>query len=100
VKVHVKDGKRSFKLALTRAGAVYRGRATANFGSCGPSGGTIPDPATLKFRVRVTDAVGEGQVWAATSLTGTMAGTYKYVSSATFYCPAASFKAALSGTPA
>jgi hypothetical protein len=44
--------------------------------------------------------VGEGQVWAATSLTGTMAGTYKYVSSATFYCPAASFKAALSGTPA
>jgi hypothetical protein len=28
-----------------------------------------------------------------------MAGSYKYVSSATFYCNAANFKAALSGTP-
>jgi len=28
-----------------------------------------------------------------------MAGSYKYVSSATFYCSAVSFKAALSGTP-
>jgi hypothetical protein len=96
---HVKSGKHSFKLTLTRAGAVYRGHAVANFGSCGPRGNSIPDPATLKFRVRVTDAVGEGQIWTATKLAGTMAGAYKYVSSATFYCPASSFKATLSGTP-
>jgi hypothetical protein len=99
VVAHVKDGRRSFKLTLTRAGAVYRGHAVANFGGCGPRGNKIPDPATVKFRIRVKDAVGEGQVWAATSLTGTMAGSYKYVSSATFYCPASSFKATLSGTP-
>jgi hypothetical protein len=99
VVAHVKDGKRSFKLTLTRAGAVYRGHAVANFGGCGPHGSKIPDPATVKFRIRIKDAVGEGQVWAATSLTGTMAGSYQYVSSATFYCPAASFKATLSGTP-
>ena len=97
---HVKDGKRSFKLTMTRAGAVYRGHAVANFGGCGPRGSKIPDPATVKFRIRIKDAVGEGQVWAATSLTGTMVGSYKYVSSATFYCPAANFKATLSGTPA
>jgi Fibronectin type III domain len=95
----VQNGKYSFKLTLTRAGAVYRGHVTANFGPCGPHGNTIPDPATVKFRIRVTDAVGEGQGWVATKLTGTMAGAYKYVSSATFYCPASSFKAALSGTP-
>lgn len=99
VVAHVQNGKYSFKLALTRAGAVYRGHTVANFGPCGPRGNSIPDPATLKFRVRVKDAVGEGQVWVASSLTGTMVGSYKYVSSATFYCPASHFRAALSGTP-
>jgi hypothetical protein len=99
VVAHVKDGKHSFKLTLTRAGAVYRGHATANFGGCGPRGNKIPDPASLKVRIRVTDAVGKGQVWTATKLAGTMAGAYKYVSSATFYCPASSFKATLRGTP-
>jgi hypothetical protein len=100
VVAHVKDGKHSFKLTLTRAGAVYRGHAVADFGGCGPRGSTIPDPAAVKFRIRVKDAVGEGQAWVATSLTGTMVGSYKYVSSATFYCNAASFKATLSGNPA
>ncbi len=33
------------------------------------------DPTTLKIRVRVTAAAGEGQAWAATSLAGTMVGT-------------------------
>jgi hypothetical protein len=98
VVAHVKDGKHSFKLRLTRAGAVYRGHAVANFGPCGPHGNGIPDPAALKFRVRVTHAVGESQVWAAISLTGTMAGSYKHVSSATFYCPASSLRATLNGT--
>jgi fibronectin type III domain protein len=99
VVARVRDGKHSFTLTLTRAGAVYRGRAVANFGGCGPRGSSIPDPATVKFRIRVKDAVGEGPVWTATSLAGTMAESYKYVSSATFYCPAASVKATLSGTP-
>src|SRR5215813_9365214 len=62
VVAHVKDGKHSFKVTLTRAGAVYRGHTVANLGGCGPRGGKIPDPATLKFRIRIKDAVGEGQV--------------------------------------
>jgi hypothetical protein len=98
VVAHVKDGNHSFKLTLTRAGAVYQGQANVKFPVCGPRSNPIPDPATLKVRVRVADAVGDGQVWAATSFTGTMVRTYKYVSSATYYCPAASFKATLRGT--
>jgi hypothetical protein len=97
VVAHVKNGKHTFKLKLTRAGAVYRGHTVANLGGCGPRGSQIPDPATVKFRMRIKDAVGEGQEWAATSLAGTMTGSYKYVSSATFYCSAINFKAALSG---
>lgn len=99
VVAHVKDGRHSFKLTLTHAGAVYQGHALVNFIPCGPRSNSIPDPTTLKFRVRGTDAVGEGQAWVAISLTGTMVGTSKYVSSATFYCPASSFKATLSGNP-
>src|SRR5215831_735186 len=38
VMAHVKDGKHSFKLKLTRAGAVYRGHAVADLGGCGPRG--------------------------------------------------------------
>jgi len=95
----VKDGKHSFRMRLTRVGAVYRGHAVANFTPCGPRGNSFPDPATLKFRVHATKAVGEGQEWVATSWTGTMWWIYKYVSSATYYCHAASYKATLSGTP-
>jgi Fibronectin type III domain len=99
VVAHVKDGGHSFKMTLTRVGAVYRGHAVVNLDPCGPRGNSIPDPATLKFRVHPTDAVGEGQVWVATSLRGTMWWAFKYVSSATYYCRAASYKATLSGTP-
>jgi hypothetical protein len=99
VVAHVKNGKYSFKVTLAPTGGVYRGRTVANFGPCGTRGNSISDPATVKFRVHVTNAVGEGQAWAAISLTGTMVGSYKYVSAATFYCPASSFKAALSGNP-
>ena len=99
VVAHVQNGKYPFKVKLTPTGGVYRGRIVANFGPCGPHGTSIPDPATVKFRVHVTNAVGEGQAWAAISLTGTMVGSYKYVSAATFYCRASGFKAALSGNP-
>ena len=57
------------------------------------------NPAPV-FRIRVTTAAGQNQLWAASSLTGTMVGTSQYVSSATFYCPAVTVKASLTGTPA
>jgi len=99
VVVHVKEGRHAYKMTLTRVGAVYQGHAVVNFLRCGPASNSIPDPATLKFRVRATAAVGQSQVWAATSLAGTMVGTFRYVSSAAFYCPASTFRASLAGTP-
>jgi len=98
--VHVKAGKHAYKMTLTRAGAAYQGHTEVDFIRCGPASNSISDPATLKFRVRATAAAGQSQVWAATSLAGTMVGTFRYVSSAAFYCPASTFKASLAGTPA
>jgi hypothetical protein len=100
VTVHVKEGRHAYNMTLTRVGAVYQGHAAVDFIRCGPASNSIPDPATLKFRVRVTAAVGQSQVWAATSLAGTLVGNFRYVSSAAFYCPASTFKASLAGTPA
>ena len=88
----------AYSVKLTRAGTLYRGQTVVNFTQCGTTGNSIPDPTTLTIRVRATAAAGEGQVWAATSLAGTMVGTSQYVTAATFYCPAATFKATLSGT--
>ena len=90
----------SFSVKLTRAGAVYRGQTVVNFTQCGTTGNSIPDPTTLTIQVRATAAAGQGQLWAATSLAGTIVGTSQSVSAATFYCPAGYFKANLSGTAA
>jgi hypothetical protein len=92
------DGLPSFKVKLTRAGAVYKGQTVATLSPCGSGASSFPDPATLTIRIRVTTAVGENHVWAATSWIGTMVGTYQYVSSGAFYCPAATFTASLTGT--
>jgi hypothetical protein len=100
VMLHANADDYPFSMKLTRAGAVYRGQAVATFYRCGTAAKSIPDPTTLKIRIRVTAAVGEGQVWAATSLAGTMVGTDQYVASATYYCPASTFKTSLAGNPA
>jgi hypothetical protein len=97
--LHVKDGRFSFKMKLARAGAVYEGQTRASFGRCGRGASSIPDPATVKIKIRVTKAAGEIQEWAATSLTGTMVQTSQYVSSAAFYCTASTHKASLAGNP-
>jgi hypothetical protein len=99
VMLHVKDGRFSFKMKLARAGAVYEGQTRASLGRCGPRASSIPDPVTVRIKIRVTKAVGETQEWAATSLTGTMVQTSQYVSSAAFYCTASTFKASLAGNP-
>lgn len=99
-KVYVENGKHPFSVKLARAGAVYRGQAVLGFTICGPRGNSIPDPTTLKIRLRVTAATGQGQVWAATSLAGTVTGTSQYVSSAAFYCPASGYRGSLAGSSA
>ena len=100
VMLRVKDGRFSFTMKLARAGAVYEGQTRASLGRCGPRTSSIPDPATVKIKIRVTKAAGEIQEWTATSLTGTMVQTSQYVSSAAFYCTASTFKASLAGNPA
>jgi hypothetical protein len=100
VMLHGKSRGYPFSMKLTRAGAVYRGQAVAKFYRCGTAAHWIRDPTTLKIRIRVTAAAGQNQVWAATSLAGTMVGTDQYVASATFYCPASTFKTSLAGNPA
>jgi hypothetical protein len=97
--LHAKDGRYSFKMKLTRAGAAYTGQTVANLAPCGPAANSIPDPVTLKIRIRINGASGENQVWAATSLGGIMVGSSQYVSTAAFYCTASTFKATLAGTP-
>lgn len=99
VMLHVKDGRFSFKMKLARTGAVYAGQTRASLGRCGRGASSIPDPATVKIKIRVTKALGEIQEWAATSLTGTMVQASQYVSSAAFYCTASTFKASLAGNP-
>lgn len=96
--LHARDGRFPVTMKLTRAGAVYKGQTVANLGRCGPGANSIPDPATVKIKIRVTEAVGDNQEWAASSLAGTMVDTSRYVSSATFYCNATAFKASLTGT--
>jgi hypothetical protein len=100
VTLHGKPHSFSFTMKLTRTGGAYQGRTVASLSPCGSRGSAIPDPVTLKIRIHVTKAIGESQVWAATAWAGTMVGTSQYVSSATFYCNAATFRASLAGTPA
>jgi hypothetical protein len=90
----------SFKVRLTRSGRVYSGQTVANIHPCGTGANSIPDPTTLKIRIRVSGAVGENQVWTVSKWAGTMVGTYQYVSSSTFYCPALTYRTSLAGIPA
>jgi Fibronectin type III domain len=99
VTLHGRPRSFAITMKLTRAGEAYQGRAVANLSPCGPRGNTIPDPTTLTIRIHIIRASGQSQVWAATAWAGTMVGTSQYVSSATFYCTAATFRASLAGTP-
>ena len=102
VVLHVPEPKYSysFTMKLARTGARYQGHALLPYTRCGPAGNSILDPTTLKIRIRVTAAAGEGQAWLATSWAGTMVGTYHYLAGAAFYCAASTYTISLAGTPA
>jgi hypothetical protein len=98
-KLRVGAGRHAFTLKLTRAGAGYQAQVTLpNFIRCGTAGNFVWDPALMRFRLHVTAATGQSTVWAATSLAGTIVGHTQYVSAASFYCPAGTFRATFSGT--
>ena len=87
----------NFKVTLTRAGAVYTGKATASVFRCGPRSSSVPTRSTLKIRVTLTTAKGDSGAWAASSWAGTLGVSVPYTSSGTFYCNAFRLKASLSG---
>jgi len=99
VALHGKNGPFSFKVKLTRRGPVYAGHAVTHFG-CGSRASSIPYPVTLTIKMHATRAIGENQVWAATSFAGTIVMAFQYVSTDASYCPAFTVKGALAGTPA
>jgi hypothetical protein len=80
-------------MKLTRTGATYQGQGVDRNRPCGPAGNSIPDPQTLKVRIRVKSAAAQGAEWTATDWSGSMTGTTQYVSSATYYCNASSVTA-------
>ncbi len=99
VMLHGKNGPFPFQVKLARRGTGYAGQAMTHFG-CGSPGSSIPYPVTLTIKIHATKATGENQAWAATSFAGTIVMAFRYASTAAFYCPAATVKGVLAGTPA
>jgi hypothetical protein len=88
-----------FKTNLTRAGAVYRGKTTANVFPCGSGANSFPIRSTLAIRVTVTTARVHNRAWTASSWAGTMVVSAPYTSSGSYYCTASRQTASLSGSP-
>jgi len=97
--LHGKNGPFSFKAKLTHRHAAYTGQTVTDFG-CGSPASSIPYPVTLTIKTHATKAVAQNQVWAATSLAGTIVMSFQYVSAGALYCPAFTVKGSLTGTPA
>ena len=100
VVLHGHDGFSPITMKLARAGAVYEGQTVDRGYPCGPGATAIPDPVTLKIRLRITAAAGISQAWVAAAWKGTMTGSSPYVSAATFYCTADTFAFSLNASPA
>lgn len=94
--LHGQMGTHSFTMKMTRTGTLYSGEAFDSANRCGSGDTSVPDPLAMAIRIHVTAASGAGQIWAATSWAGTMAGVTQYVPAANFYCPASQFTAAIS----
>jgi uncharacterized protein DUF2510/fibronectin type III domain protein len=88
-----------FKATLTRAGAVYRGKTTANVFPCGSGSNSFPIRSTLTIRVTVTTAQVYNRAWMASAWAGTMVVSSPYTSSGAYYCTASRQTASLSGSP-
>jgi fibronectin type III domain protein len=88
-----------FKATLTRAGAVYTGKTTANVFPCGSGANSFPIQSTLTIRVTVTAAQVGNRAWTASSWAGTMVVSAPYTSSGAYYCTASRLTASLSANP-
>jgi hypothetical protein len=89
----------NFVTILAPAGTEYRGKFAGNVFPCGRGANSFPIRSTVRLRLTITKAQVDNVTWAASSWTGTMVVTSPYTTSGSFYCPAASLTATLSGSP-
>ncbi len=88
-----------FRATLTRAGAIYTGKTTANVFPCGSGASSFPIQSTLTIRATVTTAQVDNRAWTASSWAGTMVVSAPYTSSGAYYCTASRLTASLSANP-
>lgn len=86
-----------FTMTLTRAGAVYQGKADANVFFCETPAHHFLIHSTLTVRITIAAAQTNNRAWVASSWAGTMMVTSPYTSSGAYYCPASRITIALSG---
>jgi hypothetical protein len=91
--------RHTFKATLTRVGAVYKGKTTANVFPCGSGPNSFPIQSTLTIAVKITKAHVDNRAWTAGSWAGTMVVSSPYTSSGNYYCTASRQTASLSATP-
>jgi hypothetical protein len=84
-------------VTLTRSGAVYTGTAHPSLFTCGPSDTPMRDTLTITITVR--GASMQNQMWAATSLVGTLRDQVQETSDSEGFCKASVVTASLTGIP-
>jgi hypothetical protein len=86
-----------FAMTLTRAGAVYQGKVTANVFPCGSGAYHFPIQSIVAIRITITTGQPDNRAWVASAWTGTMVVSSPYTSSGSYYCPASRITASLWG---
>ena len=99
VRLSVAMNGHSFKVTMTRAGAVYRGRAQEHVFPCGTGANSFPIRSRLTIRIALTTAGVSNGAWLASAWGGTMVVVSPYTASGNYYCPAARQTIALDGSP-
>ncbi len=89
----------SFKLAMARSGAGYRGTIQRNVFPCGSGSTQFPVRSTLAFRITLTTAQVTNGAWLASGWAGSINVTSPYTASGNLYCPTAHQVLAISGSP-
>ena len=83
---------------LTRAGAVYTGKTTADIFRCGKPVDSVPVHSTLTIQVTLSGGQPSGHAWVASAWDGHMVIDSPYTSTSTFYCNAFTLNTSLSGS--
>ena len=83
---------------LTRAGAVYTGKTTADIFRCGKPVDSVPVRTTLTIQVTLSGGQPSGHAWVASAWRGHMVIDSPYTSTSTLYCNAFTLNTSLSGS--